>query len=64
MLLDIPDPVLYGSRFWARFLGQNSYTGPKRGNMENFAPIQGSVYKNDKHFITKRSLQCHALDIG
>ena len=42
------------SRFWARFIGHNTYTGPIRGNRAKFHPIQGSVLKKNKYFHDKR----------
>ena len=41
---------LYGSRFWARCIWHNTYTGPKRGKQVNVTPIQGSVLRNDTKF--------------
>ena len=35
----------YGSIFWARYVGQNTYTGPIIFNREIVTPIQGPILK-------------------
>ena len=47
MRTDFGNSGLHGSRCWARCIGHNTYTGPKRGKRVNVIPIQGTVLRND-----------------
>ena len=46
---DFGDSGSYSWIFWARFQGQNTYTGSRRGKRVIFVPIQVHVLKHDEN---------------